>query len=89
MQAYFESFPNNNSVSAFSHFEIQSVRDFEDVHGRFTETFHDGDDDENTVGDVYYSVYGRFKTGGATCLHDCKSIEDAKAWLLTLNGPVT
>lgn len=88
MQAYFESRPNNNPVSAFSHFEIQSVRDYEDVHGRITETFHDGDDDENAAGDVYYSVYGRLITGGATCLTDCKSIEDAKTWLLDLNGPV-
>jgi hypothetical protein len=87
---YFESFPNNNPVSAFSHFEIQSVRDYEHLvnghSGQFAETFQDGDDEENAVGDVYYSVYGRFKTGGVTCLHDCESVEDAKTWLFNLNG---
>jgi hypothetical protein len=97
VQPYFSSTPNANPASAFSHFEVQACREYSilgDPTGvnEFVTVIHspvpaDPAEDEGAVGPVFYTVYGRLKTGGVEAIADRVSAEAAEGLIARLNGP--
>lgn len=80
---HFESIRCQNSLSRYSHFEIQAIREYADAHGdhyiQSIEDFQDPDtgqiepyneeEDEEAVGPVMFGVYGRYtKNSDGICL---------------------
>lgn len=85
---YYAVYPNplytpsdDGESDRFTHYEIRAVRDYIDPHGEhFTEVIHEyfEPDPEDTCGPVYFSVYGRQEWGGADCISDLETLEDAE-----------
>jgi hypothetical protein len=87
----FETYINPIAGAAFSHYEIQTVREFTDAHGEtYFETVHDvdlcADDAENASGPVLFGIYGRHRDGGAEHLTDRADLAGARETLAKMIG---
>lgn len=95
VQPHFESIKNNNPQSVFSHFEIQTAREYYGTgDGPYTEVVNEPvDENDGEGGPVMYSVYGRYDPekkegfGGVQCIGDFGSLEKAREFVVELNGP--
>ncbi len=82
IKPYFSTHANPIKNAPFSHFEIQTTREWKSPDGesRFFEVVTDQKDcDESPLacGPVVFSIYGRLKTGTVEHLCDRKSLADA------------
>ena len=90
IKPYFASVPNPfPAPERFTHFEIQTVRDFTDPHGEpYTQPVHDiedcTDDTPEATGEVYFGVYGRLREGHVEHLFDRRTLAEALATLKLL-----
>jgi len=95
------SVPNSNPNSAFSHFELRSVRKFLIPGTDVTEiavvlTEDEATDEQLAVGPIFYTIYGRFNPDkrddgcarAAQAIADFNFLEGAKQFLVDLNGPL-
>lgn len=94
------SVPNSNPNSAFSHFEILSVREEQqpgddESHVEVLATDDQVAFDEYAVGPIFYTVYGRYdaekhpeRFGGVIAFSDFSTLQAAKDFLVDLNGPL-
>lgn len=78
----------DNPVDAgYSHYEIQTVREYgyDDEESTYfdvvTELDECGDDVHNAIGPVLYGIYGRFGDGGAEHISDRLTLDDALDFL--------
>ena len=97
---FFLSVPNSNPISAFSHFELASVREiqqpgFDDTEIEALHTQEDVDFDDYAVGPIFYTVYGRYDPekhpenfGGVIGFANFSTLQAAKNFLAELNGPL-
>lgn len=94
IKPHFESIPCNNEQSAFSAFEIQTVRRHDEDGESWFETVNSieeiAEEDEDTI---CFGVYGRHdpaknpdRFGGATHIVDRSTLEEARAFVELLNG---
>lgn len=88
--AFFNTYPNPfykekapTEVQVFDFFEIQSMQEFSDPSGGTNVEPYHGDpaEDDERVGDIFYGIYGHFKTGGAVHLADRTTPEEAELFL--------
>jgi hypothetical protein len=86
---FFNTYPNPlhkekppTEVQIFDFFEIQSMHELPDHSGVGTlvEPAHDQEDDER-IGEIFYGIYGHFKTGGAIHFADRATPEEAELLL--------
>lgn len=102
MTGHFESIPNTNPRSNFSHFEIQTAVEFIDGQGvPYVEPVHFHDNDRYLKSGHYhgapvvFGVYGRYEPGkkegfsGAEHIADRVSLETALELVNDLNGAPT
>lgn len=97
---FFLSVPNSNPNSAFSHFELLSVREiqqpgFDDTEIEALQTQDAVDFDDYAVGPIFYTVYGRYDPekhpeafGGVIGFANFSTLDAAKKFLVELNGPL-
>lgn len=92
---YFRSVENPNATpEGFTHYEIQSVRDYSMPDGsRFTEPTYEPEDNTpdapNTTSPVYFGVYGRHAVGGVEHLFDRATAEEALDTLGKMIGTIS
>jgi hypothetical protein len=82
MKPYFRTFENPLQGQAFTHYELQTVRDWQAPDGcRFTEPASESEDmaeDAPTAtSPVYFAVFGRLEVGGVEHLFDRPTLADA------------
>ena len=85
---FFNTYPNPfykekppTEVPVFDFFEIQSMQEFPDPSGgTLVEPAHELEDDER-ISDIFYGIYGHFKSGGAVHFADRATPEEAELLL--------
>lgn len=66
----------------YTHYEIQTVREYETPAGdRYFEPYSGDEDQERAVGPVLFGVYGRLNIGGVQHITDHMTKEDAEEFL--------
>lgn len=91
IRPYFHSIENPCREADFSHFEIQTVREYQKPGSEpFFEVVMDQEhcepDCPEAIGPVLYGVYGRFKWGGAKSITDYTRHEYAAELLREITG---
>ncbi len=82
MKPHFSTYLNPVKDAPFSHYEIQTTREWQSPDGesRFAEVVTDLKDCAESplaIGPVVFSIYGRLKTGTVEFLCDRRSLQDA------------
>jgi len=95
--AFFKTYPNPlhkkkspTEDQVFDFFEIQSMQEFADPRGGTNVEPYHGDDsgEDMREGDIFYGIYGHFKTGGAVHFADRSTPEEAEL-LLQMIGVIS
>jgi hypothetical protein len=80
IEPYFESIPNPIQDAPFSHYEVQTVREYQDDQAgeSFVEPIFEPQPEyvENASG-PFFGIYGRFRKGGAEHIADRNTLEEA------------
>lgn len=99
MAPFFLSCPSANPHSLFAHYEICSCREEmqpgdDETHIVVIQTLDDMENDEMAVGDVFYTLYGRFDSakhpdgfGGVEAIADRQDLQSVLDLLIAINGP--
>lgn len=99
MAPFFLSCPSANPHSLFSHYEICSCREEmqpgdDDTHIRVIHDNEDMEDSEMAVGEVFYTLYGRFGSakhpdtyGTVEAIADRQDLQSLLDLLIAINGP--